>query len=110
MSEAHVSTRVALNAASAAFGLGDSDVDPNARAVPAIVSVGALPANQNIKAWLVTFDKDTYSQGPIGPGRPQMVSHKLCVVVDATTGQYAVAFNAGLENVVQGIVPSGSLR
>jgi hypothetical protein len=99
LSETQVTTRQALNAAEAAFNPTDSDVDPNARAVPAIISVGTAGLNQNVKAWVVVLNKDTYSHGPAWD--PVRVKHKLCVVIDATTGQFRVAYNAGPAQIVQ---------
>ncbi|HZS89742.1 MAG TPA: hypothetical protein VFE42_19915 [Chloroflexota bacterium] len=96
LSQTHVSSRQALDAAEAWSGSTDSDVDRSSRAVPAVVSVGQNPLYHNMKAWVVTINADTVSHGPVGS--PKFVSHKLCIVIDALTGHFIMAFNAGPEN------------
>jgi hypothetical protein len=99
LDQAQVSARQALDAAEAAWGATDSDVDPNARAVPAVISVGNGGLTQNVKAWVVTLNHDTHSQGPAWD--PVQVKHKLVVVIDATTGKSLMAYNAGPSQIVQ---------
>jgi hypothetical protein len=99
LDQAQASARHALDAAEAAWGVTDSDVDPNARAMPAVISVGNGGLTQNVKAWVVTLNHDTYSQGPAWD--PVQVKHKLVVVIDATTGKYLMAYNAGPSQIVQ---------
>jgi len=95
LSATRVPIRTALNVAEAEFHQTDSDVDPMARAVPALVSIGTLAIRQNMKVWLVTFNAEQDSEGP--PGSPIWVSHKLCVLVDAITGNFIEGYTAGPE-------------
>ncbi len=83
----------ALDAAEAWSRSTDTDVDPTTRAVPVILNYGLAPADQHLKAWIVTINRDMTSQGPAGS--PRAVLHKLCIAVDATTGAFIVAFGAG---------------
>jgi hypothetical protein len=99
LNQTQVSARQALDAAEAQWHATDSDVDPNARAVPAVISVGNGGLVQNVKAWVVTLNHDTESQGPAWD--PVRVKHKLVVVIDATTGQYLMAYNAGPSQILQ---------
>jgi len=93
LSETQVPIRTALNVAEAEFHRTDSDVDPLARAVPALVSYGIMAKNQNMKVWLVTFNMEIDSEGIIGS--THWAAHKLCVLVDAISGNFKVAYTCG---------------
>ena len=110
LSETRITSRQALDAAEAWSSSTDSDIDPNARATPAIVTVGqnpaihaVNPAFDHIKAWVVTINRDPGSLGPLTTiANPteyvRFVSHKLCIVIDALSGKFIVAYNAGHED------------
>jgi hypothetical protein len=89
----HVTARQSINAAEAEFQLTDAQIDPRARAVPVVVSVGDSLAEQHMHAWVVTADVDMQNAG--GPGTPHFVTHKFCIVVASTTGKYIMGYQCG---------------
>jgi len=105
--QAHIGIRQALDAAEAAVGTSDASVDLTARPVLASLTVGASPtmASQYYQrtSWLVTFNRDTYSAGP--KGAAVYAKHKLVVAIDAVTGQFVIAYDAGPATLVA--TPSG---
>lgn len=88
-----VTARQALDVAEKEFGFSDTQIDPQARAVPVVVSVGPPPHYQNMAAWVVTRDIDWYLPTPLGHKGRQ--AHKMCIIIDATTGRYIMAYSAG---------------
>src|SRR4051794_3622286 len=62
-SEQLVTTRQALDAAEKEFGLTDTQIDPTARVVPAIVSVGLSPQEQHMSVLVVTANVDLAGVG-----------------------------------------------
>ncbi len=94
----HVTIRQALDAAEREFNLTDAQVDANARVVPAIVSVGLAPQEQHMKVLVVTTDVDLLSAGRLNT--PATVTHKMCILVDAATGKYIMAYAAGPRDVL----------
>ncbi|HZS92886.1 MAG TPA: hypothetical protein VFE42_36030 [Chloroflexota bacterium] len=88
-----VTSRQALDSAEAEFGLTDGQIDLTARAVPVVVSVGLTPSLQHIQAWVVTANADLLSAGR--PGTQGTITHKMCIIVDAMTGRYIMAYAAG---------------
>jgi len=85
--------RQALDAAEREFGSVDTQVDPIARVVPVVVSIGLTPAYQHMKALVVTTDGPIYL--PTRPGTAGQAAYKFCVVIDAVTGKYIMAYPAG---------------
>jgi len=88
-----VTARQALNAAEKEFTLTDSQINKKARAVPVVLSIGQAPGHQHMKAWVVTANVDMAL--PSRPGTRGTVAHKLCIVIDAATGTYIMAYPAG---------------
>lgn len=88
-----LTARQALDAAEKEFGFSDTQIDPQARAVPVVVSAGLPPHYQNMAAWVVTRDIDWYLPTPLGHKGRQ--AHKMCIIIDATTGKYIMAYSAG---------------
>jgi hypothetical protein len=88
-----ISARQAINAAEQEYGLTDAQIDPVARATAVLVSVGTLPTEQNMRVWVVTADVPVALRG--GPRTPAGTLSKLCILIDALTGKYVMAYGAG---------------
>ena len=86
-----VTAAAALNVAEARFGFSDSQVDPSSGLVSAVISLRRDALHQNIKAWVIPLVIDIPGQGP-KPG--STMYHRLCIVVDATTGKFVFAYAA----------------
>lgn len=82
-SEARVSPFVALDAAKAAWGLTDQQVDPRVGIVRALFSFKNDALHQNIRAWIVVANMATYCPAP----GCNTVYSKMVIVVDAETGK-----------------------
>lgn len=93
VADRRVTTRQALDVAEREFALTDSQIDTSARAVPVVLTVGSSLAQKHMKAWVVTANVDMYL--PSRPGTHGTRAHKLCVIVDAATGKYILAYPAG---------------
>lgn len=88
-----ISARQAIDAAEAEYGLTDAQIDPVARATAVVVNVGASPAEQNMHVWVVTADTSVAVRGR--PGAPAESLPQLCILIDAFTGKYIMAYGAG---------------
>ena len=88
-----VSARQAINAAEQEYGLTDVQIDPIARATAVVVSVGMSPTEQNMRVWVVTADVPVALRG--GPRTPPGALSRLCILIDASTGKYVMAYGAG---------------
>jgi len=89
-----VSAADAINVAETTFNLTDSAVDQSIGVIPAVMSIRTDPLHQDEDSWVVTFDTPSR---PTGPGTQGYEYEKLCVVVDASTGQYLWAYPADLQ-------------
>jgi hypothetical protein len=88
-----ISARQAIIAAEQEYGLTDAQIDPGARATAVLVSVGSLPTEQNMRVWVVTADVPVALRG--GLRMPAGTLSKLCILIDASTGKYIMAYGAG---------------
>jgi hypothetical protein len=83
-----VSAAAALATAEHEYSLQDSELDTGVGVVRAVVSVQGDPLRQNLKAWIVTANRDLTPPGFMAQG----VFHKLCIVVSAEDGHYLFAY------------------
>jgi hypothetical protein len=92
---AHVSlpASAAVQAAKDYWGLSDSDLDTTIGAVSAAYTQPGNPRIQNLPVWIVPANAEVMSQGP--RNSPHFVTHKLCIVIDATTGKHVLSYAAG---------------
>jgi hypothetical protein len=81
----------ALDTAKRQFTLQDAEVDSNIGVVSAIASIVGDPKHHNEAVWIVTADR-TYHL--LAPGRTNLATHKLCIVINGLTGQYEYAYTA----------------
>lgn len=86
-----ISAADAVRAAESQTGLLDSEIDRNIGIVRAIVSIHGNPLHQRERVWIVTADVESHPHAMIAP---DVVFHKLCIVIDARTGQYEFGFPA----------------
>jgi hypothetical protein len=87
-----VSARQAINTAEQEYGLTDAQIDPTARATPVVVSVGLSPTEQNMHVWVVTAHVKVALRAPTESGK---ALSNLCILIDASTGKYIMAYGAG---------------
>jgi hypothetical protein len=90
--EVAVTGQQAIEVTLARWGLSYSDIDPEVGAVRALWS-RAGNSHAPRKVWIVTANADSMSQGPARSRH--YVQHKLCTVIDATTGEYYLAYSCG---------------
>jgi hypothetical protein len=70
------------------FGLEPSAVDETVGVVPAMAKVEIVPTMQLAPSWVVTADV------AMSAGMGRYVGERLCIVIDATTGEYRYAYLA----------------
>lgn len=75
----------AVDAAKAFFGLSDSQI---VTAVPADISKMGDPIHSHQHAWVVVANDDIPAMGT-----PGMVFHKLCIVLDGSSGRNLWAYS-----------------
>lgn len=85
-SESRVTVGQAVQAAEAGFGITDGQLDLTTPMVHTLVSIAGDTHRQNERAWIVTANYDIVSPGN------GLLYHKVCIVVDAVTGQYQYAY------------------
>ncbi len=78
----------ALQAAEKVWGFSDSDMDPKAGIVRAVVSIKGDAVHQHLKAWLVIADRGMPN---FAPGS-SITYHKIVVVVSAATGHVVFSY------------------
>ncbi len=78
----------ALQAAEKVWGLSDSEIDPKAGIVRAVVSIEGDVVHQDLKAWLVIADREMPN---FAPGST-ITYHKVVVVVSAVTGRVIFSY------------------
>ncbi len=78
----------ALQAAEKVWSLSDSDIDPRAGIVRAVVSIEGDVVHQDVRAWLVVADREMPN---FAPGSTIMY-HKIVVVVSAVTGRVVFSY------------------
>jgi hypothetical protein len=84
----------AVQVAEAQLGLNDNDIDQSAGVVRAVLSDrGGQPTLQNDAVWIVVANIDAMSQGPAGSAH--FITHKMCIVINAATGEFQEAYAAG---------------
>jgi methionine-rich copper-binding protein CopC len=82
-----ITPQQAVNVAEQRFDLTDQQIDVGIGVVRAVLSVTGMPGHQYDKAWVVTADD------PIRAPGNGLLYQKLCVAVDAVTGQVLYAFS-----------------
>lgn len=92
----------ALAAAKKEFGIRDNEIDYSAGIVKASITIAGDQRHRNERSWIVIVNRTTPS---FAPGTQNGAFRKLCIVVDAVTGQYEYAYTADLEGSV-GLTPA----
>ncbi len=85
----------AVAAAKKEFALQDNEIDYSAGVVKASVTIAGDQRHRNERAWIVIVNRTTPSPAPWMQNES---FRKLCVVVNAATGQYEYAYTADLES------------
>jgi len=79
----------ALSTARAEFNVQDAEIDPTVGMVLARISVYGDTRHQRELVWILGVNRTFPGLTPSTRG---MVTHKMCIVVSATTGKYEFAY------------------